>query len=282
MIEKSALVSVFHPGSIRFIDDYIHAIQNQSNRSFELLAFADGLEELEDKLINSGVVNYRIIPVKGNPSKIRIDLIDYCTRSDFDYFIFQDSDDFPSMNRVEDSIKLLNKYPIVFTDLCLIDETGGIIHDNYWSKRIKNADLFYKTNLETSNFLGLGNTAIQKEVLSMKIQGEPVIPDWYIFYKTIDNFEAIFSNKSKVFYRQYSDNFISSNYNEESLNNIVNNKFLHYQSLIDEHEELFPHYLKLKSLKAKMKDSSFVELALLKLKGINVNLFWWEETEFIQ
>lgn len=275
MKNQTALVSYVYPAVIKYFDELVECILEQSTNEFQTIIFNDGCKSSDLNIFeNVGAI---IINVNGSPNSIRFESFKILSTLKFNNIVFQDADDLMSTNRIKKTLEYFNRYLMVVNDLDLIDEKGRLLTKGFWSSRLKNEFKFEKEFLKNKNICGLGNTAIKRDLLDLpyKESNSVIAVDWYFFYQLLrlSNKKALFTNSSRTLYRQHDMNTIGlKNINEKRIKQAKNVKEIHYKEL--------------------MKIGFDFELELLKLhkrKQINYqrinnnkNHFWWEETEYLK
>ncbi|WP_333601467.1 hypothetical protein, partial [Flavobacterium sp.] len=127
--------------------------------------------------------------------------------------------------------------------------------------------------------VGLGNTAIRRELLDYEIkftEEEPLALDWFIFYQLLKKSkeEGIFVNTCTTIYRQHFHNLAGlGEFSEKRLQHAINVKKVHYNALIAIGFDFDTELKEVEAIEKKQRKD-------LKIT-IEQPLFWWEETEFI-
>lgn len=254
----------------KYLDDFFVSLGNQSYKDFDLIIINDGYENIQDLVREYSCLNIIELKSSGTPSKNRECGINYVKDNKYDILIFGDSDDYFSPNRVFTSIEKLSLCDVVVNDFTLIDDEG-VISPCYLSKRLKNnckIDLEY---IKDKNIFGMTNTSVNTSVLGDICFDENLVAvDWYLFsILLLEGNEAIFTNETVTYYRQYSGNTIGlSSLSDEMVLKSLNVKLKHYELMKKESncfDDLYNEMLGLKN--------NIEKLSLQK----NNNLFWWEE-----
>ena len=153
------------------------------------------------------------------------------------------------------------------------------MNENIWSSRFKENKIITKEFLLDKNVLGLGNSAIRKEVLKeISLDEDLLAVDWVIFYNLIDGLEAFFIDKTQTFYRQHNANTIG--FDEISLQRIqtaINVKKRHYDFI--KRKDLYDEVVLLE--KSNLRDEIEKKITT-NAKERNQNYFWWEETRLLE
>lgn len=278
-----AVATVFYQACLPYLKDYIKALQSQTLQKFELLAFNDGVTELKSIFQSFDFSGARIIDVIGNPIEIREQVFSYLNKENFKYYIFLDADDYTSTNRIEDAIILLQDHMITFCNLSLINQQGELLSDGFWSGRLHHGQIITQQDIRSANCIGLGNAAIRKEALQkIKLPKGLLIADWFIFHFLLNDYNAIFSNSSTVFYRQHAHNIGGlKQINLKRLHHIIKVKENYYYHLKELFDDFTSEYDDILRLKARLNSARYAELAIENLRKLKINLFWWEETNYL-
>ena len=198
----------------------------------------------------------------------------------YEYVIFADSDDLMASNRVEKSIEILQEHDFVCNDLDLIDQSGNILYEGFWSDRLNNMEIITPEFLKDQNIFGLGNTAARgRSLKKIHIPQELIAVDWYLFLNLITNDQkAVFTSQTKTLYRQYSSNIgLASSINAESLQKAVKVKLAIYDVLRGADHDFERRYANMQELGKKIEDLSFAVQYIKEKNRKITNPFWWEE-----
>lgn len=261
----TALIVYIYPNAIRFFDELCHTIVQQTDRNFEVLFFNDGVSE---NLFQKVQFNHRIIPVQGSPLQIRFLSFTILKTLPYDQFIFLDSDDTMSNNRIEVLKEKLKSTVLVCNDLNLIDSHGILFEEKIWSSRLPDDFSFDYTFLKDQNIVGLGNTAFRKELLeiSLMYSSKALIADWFIFYQLLkqSTFTCSFTSLCQTNYRQHDKN-------DAGIREISEDRFNYSLKVTNQ------QYAALNEIK--LEDFSPIHS---KFNGQKINYkhnfpFWWEE-----
>ena len=215
---KNALVSFVYHDAIKYFDSLIDCVNSQTMKEFDFIIFNDGVIDIEGKF-NKLMVPIKIINVKSKSlTEIRFKALKILLNLEYDSYIFQDCDDLMSRNRIAESLFLLKSYDLVVNDLDLIDENSNLIQTKVWSDRFEDSNIFNYSHIEEFNFVGLGNSSINRRLLKFI----PVLPmedlkaiDWYIFYSILrkSKKQGHFTSECCTKYRQHENNTIGIQYN---------------------------------------------------------------------
>lgn len=267
------LVTFFYPSMEAYIGEFINSVNNQSLLPDELLIFNDNILSVEKKIKNLKI-KFTIIPIDGSPFDIRIKAIKFLANYSCDFIFFQDADDLMDRKRIELVASYLKKYDLVVNDISLMDENGNIFKNSIWKDRLQNQYRFNHEFIREKNIVGLGNTSIQKRILSKFVISKPAgdiyAADWYIFYQLLSdkNILGIFTSDTSTFYRQHRNNTSTLNkFDSDSLSKTIKVKKAHYEALNESGYNMKDNLLQLEKLDVKSR------LAILTSHD---DLYWWE------
>lgn len=210
---KTSIITFLYPASEKYLGNLVADLNKQTDKNFSVIAFNDGVQHPEQWL-KSLQMPYQVIEVEGStPMAIRFEALKRLHTMDFEYLIFQDSDDGLSTNRVEVVSELLQDYPLVVNDLDIMDDTGQVGSTHIWKERFDAAPVFNSKDLLDYNFAGLGNTAIRTgllEVAPKQPTQELIAVDWYIFYSVLATagISGYRTSQCTTLYRQHSQNSV--------------------------------------------------------------------------
>lgn len=264
----TALITFVYPNSEKYLYDFVTSINAQTALNFTLILFNDGIVELESK-IKELKVNFLIFDMNGTPQEIRFKALNKLQSLPFEFLIFQDSDDLMRDNRYETCYNYLLNYDIVVNDLDIISEKGKLIEQHYWKNRIENNSILTCKTIENHNVIGLGNTAVKKDVLKF-LPDEPSerlkAVDWFVFYSIMSkgNINAVFTSDTATIYRQHQENTIGTQ-------TAGNNKSVFVQEVKDSHYKALYYSNVISEMEyEKRKNSNKVK------ETKKHNPFWWE------
>jgi len=276
---KTAFCSVIFPANVIYFKDFLDSLEQQTDLSFILLLFNDGIENLDDHLKKT-CLKYKIINVKGSISETRTQLFDYLKESHYENIIFGDTDDYFSSNRVEVCKQWLEKVDIIANDLILVSSDKTQLTGLFWENRPELKETISIESIKNYNFLGLGNTAINKNVLPNQIEFDSnlVALDWYFFSLLLKkNWKVEFTSQSVVYYRQHNANIIGrKEMTFEDFKKGFNVKLNHYISLAkinSDFQELALNYSSIGDTVSEINYKNSLQNSKIK------NPFWWEEIQ---
>lgn len=281
MTRPTAVFSVLHPGNIRYFKEFMESLATQISECDVLLA-CDDVPDIGHLLrAHQSSLNVIVLPVKGTLVQIRQASIDWLRGLPYRYYVFADSDDIQSNDRVLAAVSCLSQYQVVAHDL--LPFGAGGLSKPYWSKRLLNGQQLSRADIWQSNVFGLGNTSIRREVLLQF----PALPenllaiDWFLFYHALGNQSGVFTHQGAVHYRQHSENLAgTAQVTVERLKNICRVKMAHYSALGS--TEAQEQRSALSGLLEKLeKDKKYAQEAVFQLNKQPISYFWWEETNYL-
>lgn len=219
----TALVTYMYPNAIHFFDEFSLTIKQQTDSDFEVIFFNDGVDE---KLFQKAKYKHQIITIQGSPLEIRFKSFEILKTLPFEKYIFLDSDDTMSNNRVEILKEKLISTTLICNDLNLMDSKGKLFEKKIWSNRLPEGFSFEYSFLKDKNIVGLGNTAFRRELLETPLiySAKALIADWFIFYQLLKQsaLTCTFTSICQTNYRQHNNNDAGiKETTEERLNYVV-------------------------------------------------------------
>ena len=280
-MNKTAFLSVVFPQAKAFLSDFFQSLQTQTFKDFDVIVVNDGIKDFDKYKKKFNDLNIIEIKTNNSPAKNREIGINNVIDLKYDFLVFGDSDDCFSENRVEQSINYLENYDIVVNDIAIVDNNKKMIFDNYLSQRIDNNQCINIDFIYDKNIFGLSNTAVRTAALKNinNLDESLIAVDWYIFtVLLLNNKKAIFTNKTKTFYRQHNTNTIgmdSLDINKVKTGILV--KKLHY-NLLKQNDNTFNNlFLQASELYKKTENKIFLNHYFENLKKHNINCpLWWE------
>jgi len=282
-VKKVAFLTTIYPIDIRYVDDFLNSLNNQTNRLFDLIIANDGFCGIENFKQKYRGLNIIEIEADYCIAKNRELLITYAIQNKYEMVIFGDIDDYFEPNRVEVSRTLLATNDIVVNDLTAF-RNDTTLSDKRLSSRVNNlAEVSLEFVLD-KNIFGLSNTAIRLEGLRCEdivFCKELVAVDWYFFSTLLLlGKKAIFTNDTVTYYRQHNANTVGiGNVDEQSVLKTLSVKLIHYEHMrekSDQFDELFRRTQTLSHwLRSKSKLGEFVR----KNGELLDSPLWWETIE---
>ena len=290
---KNLLFVICYKDTSKFYNNYINALENQSNKNFDILILYDNFKK---KILIPDSFNSTHIFINKNISKneIRLMGINYSILKKYKNIIFSDIYDYFSKKRIHESIYNLSKYDFVYNEIDSVNFKNKILERNIIQNANKN---FYLNSLKyimDINMLGLTNTAIKVSTLKKFYIPKKIIAiDWWIFsYLLINNKKGYFINNCKSFYMQHNNNLIGTNnkLDDKRLTLIFKVKLNHYFELLrlarklkKNKLELLIHdfYYKLSYFRKKMynQDKRNIFIDNFNINRNNKFQGWWSEVQ---
>lgn len=281
---RTLVFGVIYPGVELYLDDYFNSIYNQSTNDFDLLIIEDGIQlpkkYIKDNTIKKGMTNKTL-------AEIREYGIKYAKDNNYDIIVFTDTDDYFSLNRIENCILNINNNDFWVNALITFDTSSKE------SVRISIPDDLEFKQILDRNFFGLSNTAISTRVIykNFYIPKDLVAVDWWIFSVLLMNgMKYQVDNNSITYYRQHSANAAGYTIRIpiEKIRNGIEIKLKHYVNLLNYNlKNKFSRYTTL--IEEKIKEFQDLEIAMTDekfakyyCKKLNQNYHkikngWWSE-----
>jgi glycosyltransferase involved in cell wall biosynthesis len=278
---KTTLITYVYPGVENYLNKLLDSLNKQTDTDFEVLFFNDGIPALDwvKNIIN---IPFKIIPISGSPNEIRFKSLKIITDIDTDVVIFQDADDFPDLNRIEEVKKAMKSHDLVVNDLNIIYDNENLVESRWWYNRLENNILFEYEFIKYKNIVGLGNSAIKKTLLNPKnlmFDELPIAFDWFMFYQIMYNnkLKGLFINTTCTNYRQHHKNLAGfKKMDKPRILRVLDVKFNHYKAL---QRIGFDFLVEIKEIEAIRKH--FLTQDTIKENRLILNPFWWEETQLL-
>lgn len=281
-MNNTVLLAVIFPANMPFFNAFIRSVAAQTDKFFDVLIANDGVDE---RLIIEGLQNVSITAVIGSPIQTRLSLLEEAEKRGYKKFIFTDTDDELSENRVEIIKALLEHTACVCNDVDLIDTEGKYIVQHYWKSRLADGQCIDNAFLMDKNVIGFGNTGLTVEAFRSMNDVKPVempAPDWYYFSLLAKKHQVWFTSKCTTRYRQHADNLIGiKSISSERLHTIINVKLQHYQALENSGYKTGERVKDILALQTTINSAEGLAEALQTLQELNINYFWWEETNYL-
>lgn len=276
-----AVFSVIYEANLKYFDDFIFSLNKQLFKNFELFLINDQLSiEVLQKKLQTANFPYVLYTLKRSltPAKIREVGFREISNRNYKKIIFADTDDLMSSNRLERSIALLDYYPVVFTDITLVDEDKDIIKSSIWKERLIDTKIDENFLLD-KNVLGLGNTAMLSSFMNnIAIPQDIIAVDWYYFTRILKNEHAGFISDAVTYYRQHADNTIGiKGLTYSRLKLILDVKIQHYREMSIFNPKYLPLLEDIYSIKKQLNEGI---VSIDEINNREMNFFWWEETNY--
>ena len=238
MKSKHVFVTFLYPGAEKYLNQFIHSLNNQTDNDFDIIVHNDGLKNIDF------LFNKLKRPIKffesgcKNLFDIRLQTFKRCKSEGYKYIIIGDPDDYFENNRISITKGFLKDYNLVVNDVTLINEFGQIKKEKIFSSRLDNYSSIKLKDIINYNFIGFTNSAFLVDLISddFNISNKNVIAvDWLLFTILLSKkIKAIFTSDTVSFYRQHQNNIASLD-SEVIINNkhIDNVRNLHYKAIND-------------------------------------------------
>jgi hypothetical protein len=286
MKNSTCFVTVIFNENITYFNDFLISLEEQTNKHFDLLIFNDGVSNL-NKITKSFKGTYQIIDIPKNLSisENRSFVLSCLKKSDYQYCVFGDSDDYFPKNRVEINLNYLKTHDIIVNDTHLVDQNKNSIIETYFN--IENEQEIKFQDILSKNCCGLGNTAININALpqNTNFNTEIAAVDWMLFSRMLyEGKSAIYTNQTYIYYRQHDLNSIGlKSINKERLLRGIKIKISHYKNLIEEYGICNLELEQLKKLSGYCSNSINLEKYTNKILSLNLNNpMWWEEIKTLK
>ena len=270
-----------YPGSIIFLDEFLGSLEKQTDKDFDLLLVNDGVKELEKKL-EGFKLKCQIKPGSGTPASLRKKNIAWALESGFDTVIFADSDDTFEDSRVEISKASVKRNRFIFNELVLFGEIMPSPKPVLSARFAEGEKVGEKTLLD-KNFLGLSNVALSADKLADVFSDIPdkiTAYDWALFTKALHRgAQAVFTGKTKTFYRQHSANLASlSDLSDENISKGVRIKAEHYSAVLALGDNYREYKNRFRNLEKKIGTDPSFKKNYCDAVRVNApkNALWWE------
>lgn len=284
------IFSVIFPENLVYFPNFIKSLELQTYNKFKLFLVNDGVVDL-DTYIEHSILDIDVINVYSLlPFELRIYALQKVMDLNPIAVVFADTDDIMCPSRIATSIHYLKKYSFVCNELSLMNVNGEILADSYWSTRIGSHFEFDIQFIQDKNVIGLGNSAVSVKDLDTivdRLKNVSFGNDWLFFSAAEMGLKALFTNECKTFYRQHLSNYIGKKkITNQSLVDLLVKKSDHYTSLSSINFTAFDtlmHKEKCDVLLNKMvRDTEYLSKQVEKINSLEINFFWWEESNYIK
>jgi hypothetical protein len=282
----TSLITFLYPGAERWLESFLGSIRAQTDPGFSIIFFQDNCD-LSPR-VQSSEVPFRCIRLDGQltPNQVRLSALQYLRDLCGDHLLlFADVDDLQHPRRVQTTKSRFSQtqFPIMFSDLDLVDGAGNVLREKIWSNRL-GVSVTHE-DLLISNCIGFGNSAMVAGAIpkDLPVSSTPVLaPDWFYFYCAMKdlNLTAGFIPEAMTFYRQHSDNqaglTVLDHSRVDRALDVLESQFM---ALAERYSDRKYVALReqLTSIKNNMRNSSF---RLSYVESLNKNrrsdFFWWE------
>ncbi|MCM1213730.1 MAG: glycosyltransferase [Lachnospiraceae bacterium] len=229
--------SVVYPTALKYLDDFLKSLNEQTDQQFELLLVNDGIEK---ETLNAYIQKYKnlsekTIVLKADAGQayylLRILLLKEAKRREGTILILGDCDDFFSRDRVTSVVSEYKPEMWFF-----YNEILDFAYKPVMPILPKETKSIY--NIAEYNYLGLSNTAINLDKLSIDFlnslqEGNTSIFDWYLFSRIVlAGGGGMYLCHGKSYYRIHEMNLAGIMQNtEDAINKEIRIKLEHYRLL---------------------------------------------------
>jgi hypothetical protein len=286
---STIIFSVIFKNNLKYFNDFLSSINDQTDKDFELYLFVDDINDIENHIKFKNLL-IKIFHISGSPFQIRIKALIEVSKYNITNIIFADTDDLLCPNRVEYSKKYLKEYSIICNDLNIIDINGSTISTSYWKNRLGNKFIFNSDFITDKNIIGLGNSAIKAKILRnslVKLLKINDASDWLLFSVLSRRKKILFFTDACTDYRQHNGNIIGKKrLNVDILVNLLKTKIVHLNNISN-----LGILTKKNSIKADKSSKKYLslinDLDLLEknvdhINSLNLNYFWMEELNYLK
>jgi sugar O-acyltransferase (sialic acid O-acetyltransferase NeuD family) len=286
---KVCFLTVVYPGCEPYLNDFIDSLKMQTYSEFDLIVVNDGLRSFDPEVQDFGGVNVVELSFGGGVAKNREVLIRYALRNGYEIAVFGDVDDYFSECRVEEAVRLLDKYDVVVNDICPVgrDAVGNGSGQGVFSQRLKNAELSLEF-IKDKNVFGMSNTAVRLQKFKgheFVLHSSLIAVDWLFFSWLLGlGATAVFSTKAKTFYRQHEANTVGvAKLSADNLGYWIKVKKIHYKQLVVLGFGWAQEYLdRLEDLEGQFINETYLHEFLHRNSGDDAQKVWWEIIEVPQ
>lgn len=280
---RTAFSTTFFPMEEEYVVDFFESLSKQTTRDFDVVILNDGYGSLEcyrDRYQNLNIIE---LCYSNTPAKNREYAFKFILDQGYDYIVFGDSDDLFESNRVELSLKTLQKVDIAVNDVTLF-EGSNVYSELYMSNRLSDASRVSAEFVRDKNIFGLSNTAVRcKAIDDLDFDSDIVALDWYFFSRLLEKGKtAQFLASTVTYYRQYEGNTVGlKNRTSAYYANVLRIKKKHYE-LMSKVDEIYLSYLKeIESIELKIDNGSILSKHLDTVFELGNEFPLWWECEFI-
>jgi hypothetical protein len=203
---KLGVYTTVYPAVLKYLPDWYHSVQSQTDKGFELWIGLDALNQSDVEATLGSSLNAHWIQAGENatPALVRDHALRQMTAENFDV-VLVDGDDVLHPSRVAGARHALRDSDLAACALEIVDESGQPIGSKF------NLDPAMKPSqvLPGNNVFGFSNSAYRCELLErcLPIPRDAVLVDWYIATRAwLFGAELAFDRTVRMNYRQYGAN----------------------------------------------------------------------------
>ena len=260
---KVAFGTVIYKQAKKFFKDMMQCVSSQTDQLFDTIIVNDNYskEELEE-LHFSADLFLDLEPKHCSVAQTRIEMIKAAKAAGYDLLIVADADDTFASTRIQEykkAYELDKSYSFYYNDL--VTDDGRMVLEHLPT------EVNSVRPISQSNFIGMGTTAINLNMLSDDFidslsEGDCPVFDWYVFSRILmDVGPGKLVTNAATIYRIHDNNFVGTSHNIDQEYQV---KLTHYQNLAKRYPYFGHLYNDLKSL-----DISKIDVSQ------SHNGYWW-------
>lgn len=216
---RFAIATAVYPQNRRYIADYVAGVTGacRNHAPVTLILAADYGFDAAAELgrMEGGQLDIQQSAVAGTPASLRRLLLTAASRATADVIVFTDFDDRLLPDALEWHAEALRDADISYGDLTLMDEEGRNTGQNFFEAAAVPARIEGNAALRRRNFVGFGNSAVRRSVLSgpaLSLPDDLVAADWWFFTLLLANERSAQRTKQPVaLYRTHRDSVLGAN-----------------------------------------------------------------------
>lgn len=206
-----------------YLNDLWDSLLGQSNQDWQLLVRDDCSTDETMKVLNELKENYgnkiSIIENDGQRLGAKLSFESLLQRSNADYIMFCDHDDYWLSHKIKDSLHTIqqlekskpNQPALVFSDLTVVDKSLNVIHPSFWNYSKINPKNIFNTYKLLINNPAPGCTLLFNKALKALVLPFPEeirMHDWWIALKASESGVTSYCEKATILYRLHDNNEI--------------------------------------------------------------------------
>ena len=265
------LGSVIYSDALKYLDDFIDSINEQTYKEFDVLLVNDDIDQIilqqRIKKINSkNIIIIDQTKERKSPAQLRVVLLVEAKKRGYDLLVLGDCDDTFSKNRIYNIEQCYSKnkeYTFYYNDLIMQNGKMAIYGMPNLTYSIE--------DILQYNYLGLSNNAINMGKISVEWieslkECESFVFDWYFFSRLlVMNLKGLYVKNAYTIYRIHQNNYVGLNQrSREVISKELMVKKQHYKSLMKYNRKINDMYEKIKDMTVED-----VPLSMAKTS------FWW-------
>lgn len=261
-----AFGTVVYPDGVKYLNEFINSINNQTFCDFELVIVNDQVEySLLNDCLSKLKVKFSIVSPeeRKTPADLRVDLIKYAKLSGYNLLVLGDVDDLFDNDRISEIVSSYEQnrtFSFFYNELLLFDGTKALQNFPKITNMVE--------DILQYNYLGLSNNSINLDALTLdfieSLYGcTSFVFDWYLFSRILSNGgKGLFVENAKTLYRIYDNNFAGVS-GEEQLKKELNVKIKHYELMV-----------RYDSIYQKLLDK-LSKVDITEIQSSNLPPYWW-------